>query len=61
MKPRNKRPSFPNKKLRGLCECREYIFIKDQLVCKNCGSPMKSEKKPITTKGARHKSGLFNK
>jgi len=58
MKPRNKRSSFPNRKLRGFCECREYIFIKNQLVCKNCGRPMKSEKKPITTKGARHKSDL---
>ena len=61
MKSKNKWRSPSNKKSRGFCECREYVFIRDQLVCKNCGSHMKSEKKPVTTKGARYKSGFFNK
>lgn len=43
------------------CDCRDYIFKNGELVCKKCGKPMKSEKKPMTTKGVKHKSGYYNK
>ena len=43
------------------CDCKEYIFKNDQLVCKRCSRPMKTEKKKITSKGARHQAGYYNK
>lgn len=47
-KQRHSRP-FPG----DLCDCREFVFRNNQLVCKRCGKPMKSEKKPISNKGLR--------
>ena len=43
------------------CDCREFIFRNYQLVCKKCGKPMKSAKKPMTSKGRRYKNGFKNK
>lgn len=43
------------------CDCINYVFRRGQLVCKRCGKAMKNEKKPLTAKGARHKSGYYNR
>lgn len=60
MKSKNKWGSPSNKKSKNFCDCAEFIFVKNQLVCKRCGRPMKSEKKPVTAKGARYKSNRFD-
>ncbi|QUH22147.1 hypothetical protein [Alkaliphilus sp. B6464] len=43
------------------CDCRDYIFRNGDLICKKCKKPMQSQKKPITSKGLRHKSGMYGK
>lgn len=48
-------------KIAHKCDCREYVFRNGQLVCKFCNKPMQSAKKPITAKGLRHKSGMYEK
>lgn len=61
VKPKRRQSPYPNRKAGSICECREFEFRKNQLVCKNCGKPMKSEKKPISNKGMRFTSGFFDK
>ena len=45
----------------GPCECKDYEFRGNKLVCKRCGKEMKSQRKEYSNKARRHNKNLKGK